>query len=349
MKKPATVVSHPEISPEKLKKISRRGFMQIVAVAGAAGALWQFGLRPESRHIVRRSVPMMGTVLNLTVIGADRDSAEAAVDATLARMHGAEEILSRFDPASEVARLNRIGVVENASGDLIKVVNLAETISQKTNGAFDITVLPLLTLHQQFKNKNNLLSLNKVRAAAKLVDYRQLTITGSTITLAAEGMGITLDGIGKGYVVDKGVAVLKKHGFANVFVEAGGDLMAAGTKETDRPWRVGIRNPRPGSATRLVAVNAADRAIATSGDYLQYFQDDFSQHHIINPATGFSPPELASSSVMAPSVALADGLATASMVLGVNKSLALLESWPGCEGFFIGKDMARHVTTGFFA
>ena len=91
-----------------------------------------------------------------------------------------------------------------------------------------------------------------------------------------------------------------------------------------------------------------NRAIATSGDYMQAFTPDRRFHHIINPQTGFSSPELASSSILAPSVAMADGLATSTMVMGAEKSIALLNSLADCEGFLIGKDLTTYSSKDFF-
>ena len=103
-------------------------------------------------------------------------------------------------------------------------------------------------------------------------------------------MGITLDGIGKGYIVDAGTAVLREHGFSNVLVEAGGDLMASGKKEAAQPWRVGVQPPRPQTDKVLARFNLNNQAAATSGDYMQPFSADLSQHHILDPRTGYSAP-----------------------------------------------------------
>ena len=105
----------------------------------------------------------------------------------------------------------------------------------------------------------------------------------------------------------------------SVYVEAGGDLMVTGTKGNGRPWRIGIRNPRPERTDELIVIGLEDKAIATSGDYMQPFTPDFRHHHIIDPRTGIPPPQLASSTVTAPNVALADSLATAAMVLNATE------------------------------
>ena len=155
-------------------------------------------------------------------------------------------------------------------------------------------------------------------------------------------MALTLDGIGKGFVVDAGVAELKRHGFPRVLVEAGGDLLAAG-----RRWRIGIRHPRPADSALLGRIEAQDVAVATSGDYFQPFKRDRSLHHILDPRTGVSALGLCSATVLAPTAVRADALATLAMTLDPRPARDLLEALPGCEGCLVTKagDVVR--TTGF--
>ncbi len=329
--------------------LDRRRFLQIIAVAGAAGAGWYTGFRPNQRtKVVRRSQPMMGTVLNLIIYGPDQDTIEAALTNTIAKMLSLERHLSRHRPDSEVSRLNTEGQLEKPGPDILNVLKLAQNISHRTDGAFDITVLPLLTTQQQYRGLSSPPPEALVTPLA-LVGYQNLQISAKKITLAQPGMGITLDGIGKGYIVDQGVAELEKFGFNNIYVEAGGDLMVQGQKANNRLWKIGIENPRPTKPEKLVVLKASNRAVATSGDYMQAYSSDFSRHHIVNPITGFSPPELASSTITAPNTALADALATATMVLGSKKSIELLAEIPECEGYFIDKDLHHLQTNNFFA
>ena len=124
--------------------------------------------------------------------------------------------------------------------------------------------------------------------------------------------------------------------------------MVIGRRSDGRLWKIGIRNPRSDDLKNMDTIDLTDRAIATSGDYLQYFTDDKKNHHIINPLTGFSPVRTASSSILAPNVAKADGLATATMVMAPETSIALLESLPDCEGYLFDKELNRYQTSGFF-
>lgn len=122
--------------------------------------------------------------------------------------------------------------------------------------------------------------------------------------------------------------------------------MAGGHRLSGGPWRIGIRRPRPGLALQA-RFEARERAVATSGDYMQPFTADFAQHHILDPRTGRSAPELASATVLAPDAATADGLATLAMVLGPRRARALLEDLPGCEGYLVGKGLEVTRTSGF--
>lgn len=326
--------------------IGRRKFLQILAVAGAAGGLYGYGLlRADSRvHTVRQSRTMMGTQINLIVHGPDRDQCQQATAATFARMEALEGVFSRYQIDSALSRLNAKGYIDPAPDDLLQVMTLAERISQSTDGAFDVSVLPLLRLYAE----SSLPSQTQLAKTLPLVDYRNIERRGPKLSFSQPGMAITLDGIAKGYIVDKGVTTLRQSGFDNVYVEAGGDLMVTGTKPAGAPWQIGIRQPRTDSAEGMTVLSiTTPLAVATSGDYMQAFSKDLRYHHILDPRTGMSPPELASATVTAPSVAMADGLATAAMVLGPQRAMALLHQFDGCEGSFIDKNLHHYKTSGF--
>ncbi|MFH7319508.1 FAD:protein FMN transferase [Desulfurivibrio sp. D14AmB] len=337
----------------KQRGINRRQVLQIFALAGAAGVLGLplLGCGEAGMRVVRRSQAMLGTVVNLTVYSRDREQAEAAVTATLARMAELEGQLSRFREESEVGVLNRTGTLETAGADLQALLQLAGRVSEASAGAFDITMLPLLELYQRLAEQPAVIVGDEGRAAIaaarRQVDFRGVRLEGGRVSLAAGGMAITLDGIAKGHIVDQGAATLAAHGCRQIYVEAGGDLLVKGGKPGREPWRIGIRNPRPQLALPLPVINADSLAVATSGDYYQPFSSDFSYHHIIDPRTGFSSPELAAVTITAPNAALADALATASLVLGAQQAMDLLTVFPGCEGYFVRKDLSVSQTAGF--
>lgn len=328
--------------------LNRRKFLQLVAVTGVSAACWRLGLfSGETLQVARHSLPIMGTVLNLTVYGPDKDQCREGVVKTATAMRALETKLSRHMESSELARLNRHGQLANPSAELLEVLSLARDLHQRSSGAFDVTMLPLLRLYEEAGGNHP--GDSRLVEARRAVSMDGVSGGDDSLRLTRPGMGITLDGIGKGYIVDRGVAELKAGGFNNVYVEAGGDLMVTGNKEGRTPWRIALRPPRPRPGEKPAVVAVSGKAVATSGDYLQAFNADFSHHHIIDPRSGFSPPELASCTVTAPTVALADGLATALMVLGREDGLALIKGMDGCEAYLVDKGMQVTHSKGFFS
>lgn len=325
---------------------ARREVLRIFAVGGAAGAAWSAGLLGRA-PVVERTRVLMGTSVRLAMVGDDREAAEDAAAAALGRMAGLEALLSRYRPGSEVWRLNETGRVEDASPALREVLGLAQRIAALGDGAFDVTIQPVLDLYRDHRRRGALPPAAALEEAVARVDGRALVVRGGAVLATRPGLRVTLDGIGKGYVVDRGVEALRERGFRDVFVEAGGDLMASGRRVSGEPWRIGIRRPRGGGLALQARTEARDRAVATSGDYMQPFTDDRALHHILDPRTGRSAPELASATVVAPDAATADGLATLAMVLGPRRARDLLESLDGCEGYLVDKQLGVTRTSGF--
>ncbi len=336
--------------PGQRKTLTRRRLLQIAAAGGAVTALAYAGFLRSSRlKAVRHSQPMMGTIVNMVVCGDSEDQCRAGVSACLSRMEALSSMMSTYVADSPLSRLNRDGILENAPPELVEVFVMSRELSELSGGAFDPTVLPLVGLFKEIRKTGILPDEQKVKEILQLVDYRHIVVDGSaTIKYSKPGVTVTLDAIAKGYIVDRGIEVLQGMGLTNAFVEAGGDLMVIGHRYDGKLWKIGIRNPRSDDLKNMKTIEMSDRAIATSGDYMQYFTEDKKIHHIINPHTGFSPVRTASSSILAPTVAKADGLATATMVLDPEESIALLETLPDCEGYLIDKELNRYQTKGFF-
>ncbi len=331
-----------------LPNINRRRFLGCIGVT-ALFASYYFGFhKPNVKHRVNFSTEMMGTTVNFAVIGKDQNSCQEAIQAAITHMKRAGAAINWYDPSSPLSILNRDGALDNADPILIEVLQKSKEIAELTGGAFDPTILPLLQMFKKIRSTGKVPPASQVERLLPLVNYENVVIEKNSIHYTRPGMGMSLDGLGKGYVVDQGIKKLNELGFPDVYVEAGGDLMVTGTKENGKPWTIGIRNPRPEKENEQYVITLHNRAIATSGDYMQAFTKDRRFHHIINPATGFSPPELASASILAPTVAEADGLATAAIVMGPEKAMALIDSLPQYEGFLIGKDLSTYTSSHFF-
>ena len=331
------------------KRLDRRQFLRILA-AGTAGALVFKGgwdVLTTGPKKVSETWLLMGTVVYVTIVADEPGVAQAAARACWSRMSTLEAMLSRFHPRSEVSQLNSAGRLEQPSEPLLTLLEESHTISSGSNGAFDITIAPLVELYQAQAARGLLPSADAVRERLRLVDYRRIARDSNSVVLTRSGMRITLDAIAKGYIVDAGVAELRAHGMTNVLVEAGGDLMASGHKAPSTPWEVGIEAPRGARDGFMATCGLVDRAMCTSGDYQQYYSADHREFHVLDPRRGHSPRQLASVSVTAPTAMLADALATTCMVLGPQESLQLLERLPGCEAFMVAKDLRTITSSGF--
>jgi thiamine biosynthesis lipoprotein len=330
------------------EKLSRRDFIKITAVAGGAlvGGKLLIDLFDEQRFItVKETRVLMGTIINLSVVAHSQSDAEHAIEATFAELEHQIAVFDHRSPYSPVSILNRDGVLIDPPVEFLVVLKQASVVSGMTNGAFDVTVKPLIDLYQQ--TQPDLPGEEDVQRALGLVDYRKLAVSNEQVGFTQPEMQITLDGIAKGYIVDAGVAQLRKLGYGNIFVEAGGDLMASGTKEGEIPWRVGVQSPREGEGGILASFNVMDQAVATSGDYMQYFSQDMNHHHILDPRTGYSAPYVASSTVLASNCMIADAIATALMVLQPSEGIRILNEAPGVEGMLITKSMEEIKSASF--
>jgi thiamine biosynthesis lipoprotein len=321
-------------------RLSRRDFLKITALTGAvvglSAAATQKLLKLGCLNKVRDSQMLMGTIVNFEVMAESKDQALAAIQASVA---GMRSLISAFDHRLEngaLGQLNATGITQNPPRELVAMLRQALHFGTLSNGAFDVTIKPMLD------------AMREKRAEAPirtLVDYRLLKVSDDEISLAGPGMAVTADGIAKGWVVDGGVAIMRQLGFEQVLVEAGGDMMAKSAQD-GKVWKIGIAHPRnTGEFAAIIGIQ--NQAVATSGDYMNYFSADHSAYHIIDPRTGHSPVELASATVIAPSVAEADALSTTMMVLGVQEGLALIERLPETAALLISKDLQMYRSSKF--
>ena len=327
-------------NPEKAK-LTRREALRITALAGVStalgGGLVAGLLRRAQLQRVSETHARLGTLVTVTAVHPELAAARAMVKVAFSEIDRLEAILSRHRPDTPVARLNVDGVVRDVPVELIEVVRRSEEYAELTEGAFDITVAPLLELYTaRFDAGLPPPADTEIRKALDLVAYGDVRIDDRTISLARRGMAVTLDGIGKGYVVDRTVAVLVSAGAERVMIDAGGDIASGGREVAHDPWTIGIQDPHDPRAS-LGRVGLAGDAIATSGDYMQAFTDDRSNHHIIDPRTGHSPREVSSASVLTATAMDADALSTCLLVLGPEKGLRLIERIAGAEALIVSK------------
>jgi len=293
--------------------------------------------------VCQRLGAAFGTTMALTVLHSDKATGEAALDASFAEIRALERVASLFDADSQVSRLNRDGRIADADSRLLELLSLSATVASQTGGAFDITVQPYWLAWAGARDHGRPASDDELAAARARVGLSGVVVDGAAVTLRTPGMGVTLNGIARGYATDRITAIIKGYGIAHAFLNTDG-VGAMGSK-SGAPWTLAIQNPRDPRAY-LGEIRPVEGFVSTSGDYEMAFSDDFRDNHIFDPATGRSPTELASATIIAPAGALADGLSTAAMVLGAERTLALVRTLPGVYAVLAAKSGALTVTPG---
>ena len=282
------------------------------------------------RHLVRRGFQAMGTEVSFAVLSDDEEGAARAIQAAFDEIKRIENMMTTWRDDSEISRINaQAGIAPVAvSPETLEVIEAAQRASKISNGAFDITFYAMRGLWKFDEDLDpKVPPATEIRKRKALIDYRKVIVDHDkrTVFLAKKGMAINLGGIAKGYAVDRAVDVLKRAGFADAIVQAGGDLMCAGSKN-GAPWVTGIRDPRGGRSDVFAKMMLVNHAFSTAGDYERYFMLDGKRyHHIIDPKTGYPATRSRSVTIYAPNALLADAVDDAVFILGWQKGFEMID------------------------
>lgn len=232
--------------------------------------------------------------------------------------------------------------------ELLALLERGVALGKLTGGAFDVSWAALWGLWD-FK-RGVIPPAQKLATALSKVDYRRVKLDPANRLVAiAAGMKLGLGGIAKGWALARAGAMLRNKGVTSFSLSAGGQVLVAGGKQ-GRPWRVGLRDPRAGAETFFAIISLRDGSVATSGDYERYFERAGRRyHHILDPRTGQPTRGLRSATVVDADATRADALATALMVLGRERGLALIERLPGVEAVVVDATGQVHRTRGLGA
>ncbi|RMH01864.1 MAG: FAD:protein FMN transferase [Planctomycetota bacterium] len=306
---------------------------------------------PAPLQVRTYSGAVMGTSLEIEVWGPDPARLEQAVQAAVAEIRRVEDLMTDWRP-SPLLDLNAAagsGPVP-VRAELFEVIELACEVADLTGGAFDPTFAAAGRLWDFQAEPPRLPDRKALQDALGRVDWRRVHLDRQASTVALEpGTVLGLDGIAKGYGVDRAMAVLMAHGIRHALVNAGGDLKALGRKGGTELWEIAVRHPR--DRERVIAVlPVANTCVVTSGDYERFFElDGRRYHHILDPRTGLPATGCMSATVVAPDAALADSLATALCVLGPKEGLALVARLPRVEALVVGMDGTIQTSAGLRA
>jgi thiamine biosynthesis lipoprotein len=293
---------------------------------------------------------LMGTKMRIVLYAESQEHAQESAAAAFLRIQQLDEIMSDYNPESELMKLCREAypVARPVSADLFRVLEQSLRFSDLSRGAFDVTIGPLVDLWREARRHKRLPDKEKLERARGCVDYRKIVLDAEnrSVKLGGPGMKLDLGGIGQGYAADQALAVLTARGIRSALVDAGGDI-AMSAAPPDRPgWRVALQKPAPDIEAAAGDLTLSDCGVTTSGDTEQFVElNGIRYSHIIDPETGWAMQDSASVTVIAPDATTADALATALSVMTPNRGLRLADSQPGVAALIVrrlGEGLTKH-------
>jgi thiamine biosynthesis lipoprotein len=309
-----------------------RRFNLLVALTIAAAAPPVVADTPLARYEFTQV--QMGVLFKLVFYAESETAANGAAQVAFSRVEQLNNVLSDYDSQSELSRLSRTGPASAAvrvSDDLWHVLEHSQNLSERSNGAFDVTVGPLTKLWRRARRNGQLPAPDQLAAARKAVGNRfvRLNPQDRSVQLLAPEMRLDLGGIGIGYAVDEALAVLRNHGIRRAMLDASGDIGLGDPPPGETGWKIGIAPLQP-EAPPSRYLTVANCAVTTAGDAFQYVEIDGVRYsHILDPRTGLGLTNRSAVTVIAPTCTAADSLDTAVSVLGPQRGLALIEATCG--------------------
>jgi FAD:protein FMN transferase len=280
----------------------------------------------------------MGAAWNMVLYAADETTANRAAQAAYARIEELNRVLSDYDADSELCRLSATSPSPQpvpVSDDLFRVLSSAQSLSEKSDGAFDITVGPLSKLWRQARRTKEMPSAEAIAAAREATGYQSLRLEAAkhTAQLLKPNMRLDCGGIGMGYGVDEAFKVLKRSGITSALIDASGDIAVSDAPPGKPGWRIGIEPPSgEGPVSRYVQLS--NYAITTSGDAFQFVEINGQRYsHIIDPRTGLGVTGHSSVTVIAPDCITADSYTKPICVAGPEAGFKIIEATPGAAAF----------------
>ncbi len=306
-------------------------FLLIIVVA--------FGGSPTESKLIRFefSQTHMGTRFDIVLYAQDAGTATSASNAAFKSVEELDAIMSDYRATSELMLLcgRPAGRWVKVSNHLFRVLEKSQELAKQTNGAFDITVGPVVRLWRRARRTGQMPDKQSLANAKELIGYQKLDLNQRTrsVRLAKPGMFLDLGGIAKGYAADEAMAVLKRRGINRALIAAGGDIIVSRPPPGARGWVVGIARVEPGDEPPEDCLLLSDAAVSTSGFREQNVEISGVRYsHIVDPRTGLGLTSDVSVTVVARSGIVSDSIATAASVMGPERGLKLISSTKGAMG-----------------
>jgi len=282
-------------------------------------------------HVEKQTRFMMDTFVTIYAVGPAKVGA-SAMKAAFERMQEVDSKFNHLDPNGPIYAFNHDGT-SITDPEIVFVAEKALEIAHMTDGAFDITIEPLIELWGFYDDKPALPDDSAIKACLAKTGFKHLRIIDGMLVKDDPSIRIDLGGIAKGYSVNQAKNALAENGISSALIDAGGDVFALGRRGKDL-WKIGIRSPR--GSDILGFLDVEDLAVMGSGDYERFFMHDGKRyHHIFDPRTGYPVPGVSGTTLLYGDPMLADAWNTAIFVLGPEKGPVIVEKIPGMEAVMI--------------
>ena len=292
-----------------------------------------------SQEIFKRTLKLMGSRFEITVVAKDSIEANDYIDAAVVEITRIEKLISSWDPASQTSEINRNAGIKPVKVDeeLYNLIGRSVEISKLTDGAFDISFASMDKIWKFDGSMPQMPSKEAIKQSVSKVGYQNIILDPENLTvfLKLEGMKIGFGAIGKGYAADKAKKLLIEKGVSGGIINASGDMNTWGTQPDGEFWKVAITNPMDkNKAFALLPLN--ENAVVTSGNYEKYVTfNNIRYTHIIDPRTGYPATGIISATVFAPKAEIADALATSIFVMGKDVGIDFINQLPKIECIII--------------
>ena len=291
---------------------------------------------------------LMGSSFEITVVALDEDFAKESLAIAKKEIIRIENLISSWDQKSETSRINRnagIAAVE-VSKELFDLIFRAQQISKLSSGAFDLTFAAVDKLWNFDGRESEMPNPDALKASVFNIGYQLIELNEQSLTvfLPKKGMKIGFGAIGKGYAADSAKQLLVERGVLGGIINASGDMNTWGTKPDGSSWTIGIVNPMNNKKV-FSWFSLEHNAVVTSGDYEKFTQINGRRYsHIIDPRTGIPSQGIVSCTIFAGKAELADAIATAIFVMGVESGLFLIDQLPDIEAILIDDSGIIHCS-----
>ncbi len=280
----------------------------------------------------------MGVQTRIIVWAQNKFMAQSACEAAFNRIDDLEDVMSDYRPTSELMVLCSKFSISSAgmqkvklSDDLFDILWKSQEFSRRSDGAFDVTIGPLVELWRSARRSGKFPSADSLTQARALTGWRKMRLDSKdkTAQLTISGMQLDLGGIAKGYACDAAIKELRKQGIKSALVEMGGDIAVSEPPPGEKGWRIDVENVPKGFNRMVMLTNAG---ISSSGDAEQYVEIGGKRYsHIVDPRTGVGLTTRIAVTIIAPDAATSDGLSTAVSVLGEKRGRTLAASYKGVK------------------